>query len=382
MYTSLQGDPTWGERAWDDWPERELAGVTEDHDSGSIKNPLHLYFRDVARHTPLTSADQVKLARAIQRCQKDLIRLFLDIPVPGEGVEAFKDRIRNHNKTTEEATDFDADLVEGVLVHVRAIDEESFGDRDVRQTLDRIHRLERRLGDLSDQMVKSNLRLVVSTSKHFRNRGIPFGDLIQEGNIGLMKAVRRFDPNKGFRFSTYAIWWIRQVIQRAIEDTGRAIRVPSYMVEALNRYRRVTRCSEVSGETRPEEVMEKASVSQSQWVFLQNPIEEPVSLDMAMPSGRAKMVDMLPDLTTPSPWEATVRGELAGRLKTTFKALSPKEEMVVRERFGIDDGKEHTLEEIGRKLGISRERVRQIEKKALRKIRDQLSDLEEFREAV
>ena len=382
MYTSLQSSPVWEEQGWEDWSEEEPAEATEDHDSGPLENPIALYFRDMARHAPLTLADQVRLAREIQRCQKRIIELFTDIPLATDDVTALKERIKDKGEATGDVIDVDADLVEEILFQSNQVNGESWHQTRVRTILDQIHLWEKRLRDLCDRMVESNLRLVVSTSKHYRNRGIPFVDLIQEGNIGLMKAVSRFNPNKGFRFSTYAIWWIRQVIQRAIEEKGRTIRMPSYMVEALGRYRRVMNGRERPDGVHPEEVMEKAKVSRSQWEFLQNPVEEPLSLDTPMPSGSSKVVDILPDRHTPSPWEVAARKELTGRLQETLKVLSSKEEIVVRQRFGIDDGRDRTLEEIGKKLGISRERVRQIEKRALGKLKDQLGGLRELCESV
>ena len=382
MYTSLQSDPMWEEQAWEDWSEEERADATEDYESGSIENPIALYFRDMARRAPLILTDQARLAREIQRCQKRIIRLFTDIPLATDDIAVLKERIKNNGEATGNVIDVDADLVEQILFQLKQVNGGSRNDRRVRTILDQIHLWVGRLRVFCDRMVESNLRLVVSTSKHYRNRGIPFVDLIQEGNIGLMKAVARFNPNKGFRFSTYAIWWIRQVIQRAIEEKGRTIRMPSYMIEALGRYRRVMNDRERPGGVHPEEAMEKANVSRSQWEFLQNPVEEPVSMDTPMPSGSSKVVDMLPDRHTPSPWEVAARKELTGRLQETLKVLSSKEEIVVRQRFGIDDGKDRTLEEIGKQLGISRERVRQIEKRALGKLKDELGGLKELCESV
>jgi RNA polymerase primary sigma factor len=266
----------------------------------------------------------------------------------------------------------------------RALEREHGVDvEEAKRTYERIREAASRAERAKAELVEANLRLVVSIAKRYVNRGLHFLDLIQEGNIGLMKAVDKFEYQRGYKFSTYGTWWIRQAISRAIADQSRTIRIPVHMVETTNKLMRTSRylVQELGREPTPEEIAAKMELPVEQVHHVLRLAKEPISLETPIgEEGDSHLGDFIEDKSAQNPADAAIDASLREETRTALEALTPREQKILRMRFGIGEKSEHTLEEVGREFRVTRERIRQIEAKAIEKLqhRSRSSELKSF----
>ncbi len=327
LVVPLENEEEFSEENVEEVPKEELEDTESLAEGFAIDDPVRMYLKEIGKVDLLTPEEEVLLAERMQA-----------------GAEAMETL---HQLEADGAETDPAQIAE-------------------------LRKVIRRGEDAKKRLSEANLRLVVSIAKRYVGRGMLFLDLIQEGNLGLLKAVEKFDCTKGFKFSTYATWWIRQAITRAIADQARTIRIPVHMVETINKVIRVSRqlLQELGHDPQPEEIADEMNMPVERVREILKIAQEPVSLET--PIGEEEdshLGDFIPDDDALEPAEAASFTLLKEQLVEVLKTLTPREEKVLRLRFGIEDGRTRTLEEVGKEFNVTRERIRQIEAKALRKLR-------------
>ena len=325
-----ESEEEFSEDAVEEVTKEELEDTESLAEGFAIDDPVRMYLKEIGKVDLLTPDEEVELAKKMQA-----------------GMEA-KEKIKELDERQRNGEQIDEKEYQALRKAIR-------GGENAKKRLS-----------------EANLRLVVSIAKRYVGRGMLFLDLIQEGNLGLLKAVEKFDCTKGFKFSTYATWWIRQAITRAIADQARTIRIPGHMVETINKVIRVSRqlLQELGHDPQPEEIAEEMNMPVERVREILKIAQEPVSLET--PIGEEEdshLGDFIPDDDALEPAEAASFTLLKEQLVEVLKTLTPREEKVLRLRFGIEDGRTRTLEEVGKEFNVTRERIRQIEAKALRKLR-------------
>lgn len=312
---------------------------------------LYVYFKDMAIESLLTAKEEVEVSAQIKKCEAKSLELTVSVDKLRKRKESLIKRSRSGEVKNRVSKEDLTRRIESLSTFIRVFSG--------------------RASELKERFVKANLRLVVSISKRYMGRGLPLTDLIQEGNVGLMRAVERFDHTKGYKFSTYASWWIHQAISRALLDQTRTIRVPVYVLEQASKVYRISSLlhKEMGRKPLPDEVAEVAGISVEGVKRILESTNDAARLDTPILDGeKTTLLDFISDDSSPAPDSVMASTALTHEIRDALNVLTPREEEIIRLRFGIDQDSTYTLDEIGRRFDLTRERIRQIEKRALEKL--------------
>ncbi len=330
------------------------------------------YFREMRDRDLLTPKEELELGRAIKETQNALFKLCSKLKTSHGPLNSFQKILRQWQKNEKKTKEPIEYIFSEMKKAVKSVDELKKPEQNLLNFVKEFHRLNKELKAAMCKMVESNLRLAVSIAKRYSRRGVSFSDLIQEGNLGLMKAAARYDYRTGFRFSTFASWWIRQTISRALSDQSRTIRVPVHFLEARNLFYRsyFALVSELKREPTILETSKRSGLSIERIVTIIQTGREPISLETPISEDGDLLQDLIASEDSVSPMEAIQDNELLHITENALAGLDARERKILSMRFGLDDEKTHTLEKVGQELNISRERVRQLEKRALIRLRE------------
>jgi RNA polymerase primary sigma factor len=329
------------------------------------------YFREMLRYSILSPEEERHLGRIIKEGQEYILRMVSMVDSDLEEIRYLQKKIQSWFQAPEKSAQAKEKLFKVIHQKLGHLQKHCPEATEIKDLAARIQLTEAEVNQARDQMIKANLRLVVSIAKKYLHRGLNFSDLIQEGNLGLMKAVTRYDYTTGYRLSTFASWWIRQTITRAIYDKTRTIRIPVHLQEIRNRCYRAfyDLLKELGREPILKEISERSGVAEDKILLVTNLADELISLETPVGDEGDRLGDFIRNDKAISPYEAILESQLGEKTGVILTTLTSREERIMKMRFGIGEEVEHTLEEIGRSFKVSRERIRQIEKKALKRLK-------------
>ncbi len=357
--------------AGEDAAEGELEESFEEDEVPEHEGLVAAYFREMLRYAILSPEEERDLGRIIKHGQEDVLQLVINVSSDLEEIKYLQKKVRHWFSTPEKSAQAKEKLFRLIHQTIQRILKQHPKETDIRGLLENIKVTEGQVNLARDKMIKANLRLVVSIAKKYLHRGLTFSDLIQEGNLGLMKAVTRYDYTTGYRLSTFASWWIRQTITRAIYDKTRTIRIPVHLQEIRNRCYRAfyDLLKELGREPNLKEISERSGVAEDKILMVTNLSDELISLETPVGDEGDRLGDFIRNDKAVSPYDDILESELTDKTSFILNTLTQREEKIMKMRFGIGEEVEHTLEEIGRAFKVSRERIRQIEKKALKRLK-------------
>jgi len=355
----------------DESPEGEVEESLDPDEIPEHEGLVAAYFREMLRYSILSPEEERDLGRIIKHGQEAVLQLVLHCSSHLEEVKYLQKKVQHWFTTPEKSAQAKEKLFRLIHQIIQRILKQDPNQQEIKELLARIKATEGEVNRARDKMIKANLRLVVSIAKKYLHRGLTFSDLIQEGNLGLMKAVTRYDYTTGYRLSTFASWWIRQTITRAIYDKTRTIRIPVHLQEIRNRCYRAfyDLLKELGREPSLKEISERSGVPEDKILMVTNLSDELISLETPVGDEGDRLGDFIRNDKAVSPFEDILESELMDKTAFILNTLTQREEKIMKMRFGIGDEVEHTLEEIGKTFKVSRERIRQIEKKALKRLK-------------